>query len=319
MQFTDGTSGRYDLIVGADGAGSKIPGHPIRHREAPRIHRPGGLARDSAAAAGGAGALFVLRPAQQGRVQSGLERDDVYLSRENLPTFVRISDDELPEVMREQLADFGGVIGALRETIVDPNEIVYRPVASQLLPQPWHRGRAILIGDAAHTTTPHMAAGAGIAVEDSIVLAELLQSEESLTTAMEKFMARRFERCRLVVDNSRMLGEWEKAPDMPGADPAGVLERNPQGAGATVLKARHHETAPGVRLLGYAPSALNHPTRPSAAPPGSASPRPALAQSAGPAMVPSSQPCGSMSSVVGMPKARPMLLSSWKLFAVPSA
>jgi hypothetical protein len=38
-------------------------------------------------------------------------------------------------------------------------------------------------------------------------------------------MARRFERCRLIVDNSRMLGEWEKAPDMPGADPAGVLER----------------------------------------------------------------------------------------------
>jgi 2-polyprenyl-6-methoxyphenol hydroxylase-like FAD-dependent oxidoreductase len=148
----------------------------------------------------------------------------IYLVQ-NLPTFVRISDDELPGVMREQLADFGGVIGALRETIVDPNEIVYRPVASQLLPQPWHRGRAILIGDAAHTTTPHMAAGAGIAVEDSIVLAELLQSEESLTTAMEKFMARRFERCRLVVDNSRMLGEWEKAPDMPGADPAGVLER----------------------------------------------------------------------------------------------
>jgi 2-polyprenyl-6-methoxyphenol hydroxylase-like FAD-dependent oxidoreductase len=70
-----------------------------------------------------------------------------------------------------------------------------------------------------------MAAGAGIAVEDSIVLAQVLESERSLPSALEKFMARRFERCRLVVENSRMLGEWEKVPDMPGADPAGVLDR----------------------------------------------------------------------------------------------
>jgi 2-polyprenyl-6-methoxyphenol hydroxylase-like FAD-dependent oxidoreductase len=149
----------------------------------------------------------------------------IYLVQ-NLPAFVRISDAELPAVMREQLADFGGIIGALRDTIVNPNDIVYRPVNSSLLPPPWHKGRAILIGDAAHATTPHMAAGAGIAVEDSIVLAELLQSEPSVSSALEKFMTRRFERCRLVVENSYMLGEWEKVPDMPGADPAGVLDRS---------------------------------------------------------------------------------------------
>jgi 2-polyprenyl-6-methoxyphenol hydroxylase-like FAD-dependent oxidoreductase len=70
-----------------------------------------------------------------------------------------------------------------------------------------------------------MAAGAGIAIEDSIVLAQVLAEEGSLPSALEKFMTRRFERCRLVVENSRMLGESEKVPDMPGADPAGVLDR----------------------------------------------------------------------------------------------
>ena len=35
-------------------------------------------------------------------------------------------------------------------------------------------------------------------------------------------MARRYERCRLVVENSFQLGEWEKAPNTPGADPVGV-------------------------------------------------------------------------------------------------
>jgi hypothetical protein len=67
-----------------------------------------------------------------------------------------------------------------------------------------------------------MAAGAGIAIEDSIVLAEVLQKEEAPATAMEAFMTRRFERCRMVVDNSFQLGEWEKAPNSPGANPVGV-------------------------------------------------------------------------------------------------
>jgi 2-polyprenyl-6-methoxyphenol hydroxylase-like FAD-dependent oxidoreductase len=103
---------------------------------------------------------------------------------------------------------------------------VYRSVASNLLPTLWYRGRAILIGDAAHTATPHMAAGAGIAIEDSIVLTELLQSAQSVACALENFMTRRFERCRLVVENSFVLGEWEKVPNLPGADPAGVLDRS---------------------------------------------------------------------------------------------
>ena len=41
-----------------------------------------------------------------------------------------------------------------------------------------------------------------------------------------------------------------------------------------------------------------------------------LAHSAGPAMVPISQPCGSISSVVGMPKARPIAFKSWNVLAV---
>jgi hypothetical protein len=56
-----------------------------------------------------------------------------------------------------------------------------------------------------------MAAGAGIAIEDSIVLAGLLQSSQSVTQTLQSFMTRRFDkRCRLVVENSFMLGEWGK-------------------------------------------------------------------------------------------------------------
>jgi 2-polyprenyl-6-methoxyphenol hydroxylase-like FAD-dependent oxidoreductase len=135
---------------------------------------------------------------------------------------VRLQDEQLAPVLRDLLAEFGGLIGAARTEISDPKNIAYRPITSMILPSPWYQGCVLLIGDAAHTTTPHMAAGAGIAIEDSIVLAAALQSEPSPAAALKAFMSRRFERCRMVVDNSFQLGEWEKSPNSPGANPVGV-------------------------------------------------------------------------------------------------
>jgi 2-polyprenyl-6-methoxyphenol hydroxylase-like FAD-dependent oxidoreductase len=228
VQFPDGSSGRYDLVVGADGANSKIRELLFGDEARPQYTGQAVWRATVARPADVQGRCSYFGPRNKAGFNPVSQRQMYIYLVQNLPVFVRLSDAELPAVMREQLADFGGVIGALRDTIVNPEEIVYRPVTSNLLPPPWYRGRAILIGDAAHTTTPHMAAGAGIAIEDSIVLAQVLAEEGSLPSALEKFMTRRFERCRLVVENSRMLGEWEKVPDMPGADPAGVLDRTLQ-------------------------------------------------------------------------------------------
>ena len=96
--------------------------------------------------------------------------------------------------MQELLADFGGHIGQARACITDPARIVYRPVASLLLPPPWFKGRVLVIGDAAHTCAPQLASGATIAIEDSIVLADLIQSGQPIEEVLEQFMARRYER-----------------------------------------------------------------------------------------------------------------------------
>jgi len=96
-----------------------------------------------------------------------------------------------------------------------PAKVDYRPMNSFLLPSPWHRGRVAVIGDAAHTTTPHLATGAGIAIEDAVVLAELLAADLSVAELLEQFMARRFDRCRLVVETAVKLGEMEKDTTIP--------------------------------------------------------------------------------------------------------
>jgi 2-polyprenyl-6-methoxyphenol hydroxylase-like FAD-dependent oxidoreductase len=80
-----------------------------------------------------------------------------------------------------------------------------------LVPAPWYRGRVVLIGDTVHATTPHMASGACIGIEDAIVLADEIGKADSIATALAGYQQRRWERCRMVVQNSGRLGEIEIA------------------------------------------------------------------------------------------------------------
>src|SRR5262249_60489734 len=96
---------------------------------------------------------------------------------QNVPWRPRWDDAELPQMMRGLLAEFGGALGRAREEVRTPGQIICRPITSLILPPPWHRGRIVVIGDAAHATTPHLASGARLAVEDAIVLARLLPAQ----------------------------------------------------------------------------------------------------------------------------------------------
>ena len=226
VRFTDGMSGSYDLVIGADGASSKIrelligPGHGANYTgqavwRATVRRPPDVLGRHS---------YFGPRN-KAGFNPVSRELMYIYLVQ-NLPEWTRLPDERLADVMRELLSDFGGSLGRARDDITDPGEIVYRPIVSHILPSLWYRGRVLLIGDAAHTTTPHMAAGAGLAIEDSVVLAELLGRDQPVPVVLEEFMNRRFARCRMTVENSFQLGEWEKTPDAPDADPVGLFDKS---------------------------------------------------------------------------------------------
>jgi 2-polyprenyl-6-methoxyphenol hydroxylase-like FAD-dependent oxidoreductase len=81
----------------------------------------------------------------------------------------------------------------------------------------------VLIGDAAHTTTPQMAWGVGLAIEDALVLADLIDGGIEARDLAARLAERRFERCRLVVEGSLQLSHWEQGIDTAGADPAGLI------------------------------------------------------------------------------------------------
>lgn len=210
VAFTDERSQRYDLVVAADGLHSKT-----RELIFPDVSKP--------AYTGQASWRAVLpRPADITRIAMFMGPDIKAginpVSNEQMYLFVTeprakaefIDETLWPETLRQMLAPFGGIVGEIRDGLNASSRILYRPFFSLLAPPPWHRGRVVIIGDAAHATTPHLASGAGIGVEDAIVLAEELDRASSVEDALSGFTDRRYERCRIVVENSLRLGDMER-------------------------------------------------------------------------------------------------------------
>ena len=209
VTFTDGSTGAYDLLIGADGINSRTRAMLFPDAPAPAFTGQG------------CWRAVVPRPAAidcahvyvGGSVKAGItpvSHDEMYLFLlQHVPDNPRMPEERWPALLGEQVRGFGGPLGAVRESLGASARINYRPLEKLLLPPPWHRGRVVLIGDAAHATTPHLASGAGLAVEDALVLGECLTSGIGLEEALQRFVARRYERCRMVVENSVRLGELE--------------------------------------------------------------------------------------------------------------
>jgi salicylate hydroxylase len=64
------------------------------------------------------------------------------------------------------------------------------PLAS-VQSQTWHKGRVVMIGDAAHAMTPHAAQGGAMAIEDAAVLAVCLQNHAATEAAFQAFKTQR--------------------------------------------------------------------------------------------------------------------------------
>lgn len=65
----------------------------------------------------------------------------------------------------------------------------------------------LLLGDAAHATTPNMGQGACMAIEDAAFLLSILQKERDITKAFQIWKAKRISRTTQIVNRSFMLGK----------------------------------------------------------------------------------------------------------------
>lgn len=211
VTFTDGQRQRYDLVIGADGLYSKLRETIFPNAPKPKytgqcvwrmvLPRPADIQRPT---------MWMGMP----KIKVGVNpvsKTEMYLFvTEDRPNNDRIDPATFPAILAGLLARFPApAVQAIKAQIHDKSEIVYRPLEGLLLSKPWYQGRVVLIGDAVHATTPHLASGACIGIEDAIVLADEVARADNVAAALEAFQNRRWERCRMVVENSLRLGELE--------------------------------------------------------------------------------------------------------------
>lgn len=210
VAFTDGSAGEYDLVIGADGLFSATRAAVFPDAPKPRfvgqsvwravLPRPADLPT----------CAMWMGPKLKVGINHVSDSQSYLFLTEDRPVNDHVPPETQVEALRALLLKFPSpTIQAIAADLNESHQVVYRPLESLLLPQPWHRGRVVLIGDAVHATTPHLAAGAMIGMEDAMVLAEELE-KAPVAQALAAFEARRWDRCRMVVENSGRLAEIEQ-------------------------------------------------------------------------------------------------------------
>ncbi|MGB3123081.1 MAG: FAD-dependent monooxygenase [Pseudomonas sp.] len=215
VTFSDGETRAFDLVIGADGIHSHT-----RKMVFPEIGEPEYSGQISIR-------WMVPGPAIEGE---GWYTSDVgkvgfyHLPHQNLtyvpavltiPERTWLSDADVLGLFTRLLDSISAApIKHLQERLKSDSALIGRPFDWILVPDQWHRGRTLLIGDAAHATTAHLGMGAGMALEDAVVLGQCIATATSLPEALDAFMQRRFERVKTVVDSSVKLSQLEqrKAP-----------------------------------------------------------------------------------------------------------
>jgi len=196
----DGSEERGDLLVGADGVNSvvrrAIADVPIRYAGytawrgvSPVPVEPGRLTESW-----GVGERFGLVDIGRGRTY--------WFATKNAPAG---APDEPEGRKAEIVRRFSGwhepiaaVIGAADEAAILRNDVFY------LEPLPrWSDGRLVVVGDAAHATTPGVGQGAAQAIEDAVVLAGRLAMGDELGRALAEYEAIRRPRAEAVLKMSR--------------------------------------------------------------------------------------------------------------------
>jgi naringenin degradation protein FdeE len=221
--FTDGRSSDYDLVVAADGIYSKTRAQLFPEVTGPQqtglaiwralVPRPEGITTTQMHFGGPQG-LVGICPINE-------EHCYIYCMHEAVPG-ERRDPTTLHEQLREKIAGYGGLIPGLAAQLNDPTLVSYRPIEWMLIPAPWHRGRVVLIGDAAHANPPNVAQGAAMGIEDAVVLTEEVTKPGTFEDAIARFMERRWERVKLVVEASCNVAKNE-VEHTPGFDAAAEI------------------------------------------------------------------------------------------------
>ena len=213
VRFTDGSSEPYDLVVGADGIRSSV--------------RQLALGESTPRFRGQIGWRFIARATASTPVDAWT----VYLGSAGAFLFVPIRDDavycyadrmaaspnaEPPagdvERLRERFRHFAPPVQEVLGQLASAE--VHRSPIEEVADEAWGRGHVVLIGDAAHAMSPNMACGAAMALEDALVLADIIAQPGSPTDILPELVRRRSARVGWVRRQTHQRDRLRRLPSI---------------------------------------------------------------------------------------------------------
>lgn len=222
--FSDGQRQAFDLVIGADSIFSRVRDLAFPHMGPAQptgqgcwrisIRKPDNLET---------GEFYFGHDFPAGITICGEDRVYMWMLTPHEHRERHMDDEELFVGLQQNLGPFGGSAGWIRDNMTRDDWINYRPLAAVIQPRPWYNGRIVLVGDSVHATTPHLASGAGMAVESAIVLADELANAATVEKALLNYEDRRFDRCRDVVETSIAVGKLQLSHGAPDQI-AGLIE-----------------------------------------------------------------------------------------------
>ncbi len=214
-------AGAYDLLIGADGLNSAVRGM-IGIESTPE---PFGMgiwrAFVSRQADVERSALYYGGPVYiAGYTPTGENSMYAYLV-EKAQDRTGLSDEDAARIMIEESRAYDGPWNQVREDLAAGAPANYTWFTKHIVEGRWNRGRVVVIGDAAHSCPPTIAQGAAQALEDALVLTELLVARDAVDESLwDEFHGRRVPRATAVVEASAQLGQWQidgnRDADAPG-------------------------------------------------------------------------------------------------------
>ncbi|MBM7368449.1 FAD-dependent monooxygenase [Gordonia hydrophobica] len=202
VDLSDGTSVEADLLIAADGVGSRL----IRMFNAGLVSRYTGYTAwrgiaDTAVRADLAGEVFG-EAVEVGIVP--LPNGHTYWFATRREPEGAVFADELAEVValaRGWPEPIGEVLAATAPEAVSRTDLYDRATARR-----WSSGRIVGLGDAVHPMRPHLGQGGCQAIEDAAILTAVLNRRASLTDALGDYQQIRTRRVRRVVAESAAIG-----------------------------------------------------------------------------------------------------------------
>ncbi|WP_313808731.1 FAD-dependent oxidoreductase [Sphingobium sp.] len=215
VTLSDGSQRRSDLLVAADGVQSATRIAVFGEETRPTFNGQGVWRYTIPRPATLGGFTLFRSPTQRPVGYLPLSADKAYLFiLENSSEPFRFAEEDLHDMLRERMRSYSAPELRQAAAEIGPDRHVsFRWFNVMLMPQPWYSGRVVLVGDSAHVPTPQLTSGAGMAIEDVVVLLEELETRDSIESAFAAYSERRWPRVKMVYDNTLALSRIEQSSE----------------------------------------------------------------------------------------------------------